>query len=281
MTKFDQILVVAGEDLIGLKEVILNSNKFLQPNKIFIIAPKDDITKYGKFYQDIHNVVMVIESDILDIDSIAWDNFNLPEMSQRKFWYYQQFLKMSFSYSTHLESDHYLIWDADTLPIREMLFFENNSTSLTVSENEYHQEYFDNIHKIFDNEIKLYSKSFISQHLMVTKEHMLDMLQQISSDNYCDILLSKLSGKTGSLFSEYETYANYVLNNYAGMYTIKSRPWYRKGGYLVDNIKGLNKYSSRYEYMAFEKHDFHKSKLSKLSVRVKFFVRNLISMRIM
>ncbi len=54
-----------------------------------------------------------------------------------------------------------------------------------------------------------------------------------------------------------------------------------KGGYLVDNIKGLNKYSSRYEYMAFEKHDFHKSKLSKLSVRVKFFVRNLISMRIM
>jgi len=256
---FDMILVVAGEDYRILDIVIRNSNKYICPNNIYIITPKKDINIHKERFLNYPNVIFIDEREIVDIDKIDFEKFNFPGFPNRRFWYYQQFLKMGFSYSKYCKSDYYLIWDADTIPLNPLKFISNdNKIFLTTSDGEYHKEYFINIHKILNKKIQIYHKSFISQHLFVKKEHMINLIKQIGDiekQEWINSLLSKLSGKSQSLFSEYETYANFVLNFYKDEYVIRKLSWFRRGAYIVNDINKIDDFGKYYDFIAYEKSD--------------------------
>ena len=268
--KFDMILVVTGDDFKNLELVVRNSKLYIKPDKIYIISPLAHINKNIKKFKNEEKLIWVDERDILDIKEINFNQANLLDMPERKFWYYQQFLKMAFSYSSHCLKGHYLIWDADTIPLKKMRFFdENGKIYLTSSKYEYHNDYYHNIKVLLGEDMGIYSKSFISQHLMVSKKDMLSLIERLGSlDNakWINLLLSKIDGKSQSLFSEYETYCNFVLNEYTNSYNVRELEWFRKGAYLtkVHSVKKLSKY---YFYIAIEKTD---------KSIVNFFIYNTI-----
>lgn len=256
---FDMILVVAGEDYRILDIVVRNSNKYICPNNIYIITPKKDIDIHEERFLNHPNVIFIDEKEIVDIDGIDFKKLNLPGFPKRRFWYYQQFLKMGFSYSKYCSNEYYLIWDADTVPLNPLEFISNtNKIFLTTSNNEYHKDYFISINNILNTKVKIYNKSFISQHLFVKKKHMTSLIKQcgnIEKHEWINSLLSKLSGKSQSLFSEYETYANYVLNFYREEYEIRKLKWFRRGAYIVNNINKIDDFGKYYDFIAYEKSD--------------------------
>ena len=58
-------------------------------------------------------------------------------------WYFQQFLKMA--YALICEEPNYLIWDADTIPLKKYDTEKLNFDVIT----EYRKAYFDTINKLF------------------------------------------------------------------------------------------------------------------------------------
>ena len=225
--KFDVILVCKGEDFKHIDIVVENINKFFNVGSIHIICPAEDIAQHRLLGKQIRNLQFVDENRLLLMQSLNLDQYQLPGFPSRRFWYYQQFLKIAFCVSKLSSNEHVLIWDADTLPLRNINFIVSHKIQLTISNDEFHQPYFDTIHKLFGENFKTQNKSFISQHLMVNCEHMRQMLNELEKNFSCswpEAIMSNLNGTSHGLFSEYETYANYVLQTYPNKYEVRQLP---------------------------------------------------------
>ena len=250
------ILVVKGEDYKNINLVINNARRFIKPDIIYIITPYEDMIKYNDII-DNKNFFFINEKLILDINSIDFSNGTIPGMPERRFWYYQQFLKMAFAYSDYCKKNYYLIWDADTVPLKPIDFFKNDKVYLTISQDEYNNTYFDNI-RILLNNINIYKHSFISQHLMVNKNIMCNLISELGNkDNWCTNVMNKVKGNRKSVFSEYETYANYVLSRYPEYYEVRSLKWFRHCKEIINYYKSIDSLSKYYYFISFEKNKVH------------------------
>lgn len=79
--------------------------------------------------------------------------------------------------------------------------------------------------------------SYIAEHMMFQKSAMLSMLKEISKcnisgDNWIEKIVNATEPKEVNSFSEFETYGNYCLNRYPGMYAIRQLNTFRKAGYI-------------------------------------------------
>ncbi|MBD3843756.1 MAG: hypothetical protein IE909_18150 [Campylobacterales bacterium] len=255
---FDAILVVAGDDYKNINVVIESVKKFIEPDIVYIISPYKDLQKNKKNIEVYDFVKLVDENDVLNIQDVNFDDCHIPGMPERRFWYYQQFLKLGFGLTNISTKEHYLIWDADTVPIKEIEFFSNDGRIfLTESDYEYHFDYFKNI-KYLLGDIKLHNKSFISQHLMVNKVHLKSFMRELkkSSDlSWYNFIVSSLRGSSQSLFSEYETFSNYVINRFIENYEVREVSWFRHANCLNVNVQNLELLASYYSYVSLEKFD--------------------------
>lgn len=103
--------------------------KNINPNSIFIIT---DIKK-SRFISDKikkEPVCRILDENKL-IDSLSYSLVKQylemhASVPQRPGWFLQQFIKMAFSLSPYCKCDYYLSWDADTIPLRRLSFFEMN-----------------------------------------------------------------------------------------------------------------------------------------------------------
>ena len=148
-------------------------------------------------------------------------------------WYYQQLIKYSFSFH-HPEVPYYLIWDADTIPLRPLSFFSSEGKSLLTESDELHLPYRESYQRLFLEEPPAGLKSFIAQHMMMKKSIVQEMLTKIDAnfperDSWAWKLMRTLPSKGVNLFSEYETYGWYASLHYPGQISRIDRPWLRDG----------------------------------------------------
>lgn len=162
----------------------------------------------------------------------------------RSNWYFQQFLKMAYAYLC--DDDFYIVWDADTVPVRSIELFQGEKPLFSCCD-DYRKDYFETLEKLFHGEVKKQSpKSFIVEHMVIKTSYMREMIHSIEQDNklngtyfYEKIIsvISRESIKTTG-FSEFETYANYVLTKHKDAYGIRQLKAFRFGliltGYKLD-----------------------------------------------
>ncbi len=157
----------------------------------------------------------------------------------RSNWYFQQFLKMAYALKCQEES--YLIWDADTIPLRKIDFFQDGKPQFSYCE-EYFPDYYNTIEKIFDGRMKKASdKCFIVEHMVILKSYMEEMLQRICENDklegkyFYEKILSAVDREAmkGSGFSEFETFATYMLTEHAGVYGMRKLKACRYGLVIV------------------------------------------------
>ena len=181
--------------------------------------------------------------------------------TNRVYWYYQQFLKMSFA--KICDKDFYLLWDSDTIPIIPLKMFNKGFPIFDMTK-EHHSPYFILLKQLIPN-IKFSKYSYISEHMIIKTEFMKSLINEIENNNniqgknFWEKILLSIDNEViiGSGFSEFETYGSFVDNYYKNYY--KHRIWTSNRDMVkyfgnIDNLcnKDLIWLSKDYNAISFE-----------------------------
>jgi len=261
------VLVAAGSDIPKSKNSILSLIKHTNITKFYLIFPEKDRKQAEILKKDLgeFNVELITENNIyegLNICKIKKILKNsLPSWPENHLagWYFQQFLKMSFSLSEYCVYEKYLIWDADTILLRPIVF-EEGEKILFRQGNEYHKFYFKTMSRWLEP-ARHQSVSHISQHMLINSRHMRELIGVIEMSGRVEWwahIIETLSGENPFEFSEYETYSNYCLSQHGDKYISRKSNWFRFGhAYLGTGMPAnkMVKLSKIYDFVAIEKWD--------------------------
>ncbi|MER5139602.1 MULTISPECIES: DUF6492 family protein [Enterobacterales] len=249
----DIVTVCAGKDLENITTCIESLQKNLNVNNIYIIT--NDISQVPKLNQ----VIAIDENEIITSEKLdELKKIHFPYFTSRFGWYLQQFLKMEFSRSPYCQGD-YLIWDADTILLKKINFHDGEKIIFTKGKeklNKYYVSTYTKLLGIPEGE----SFSLISQHLYIDNNIMKNMLYEIESKFSCyfgSAILNNIEGNSPSLFSEYETYANYYIYK-KNSYEIIDREWFRHAAAICKFGSSLKTIAEKFpncDYVAMEKFD--------------------------
>lgn len=236
--KFELIIPVAEGDLEVLKNSIHYLKLYLVPQKVIIISSAKAAEKVGW----LDKMVEFIDEDTL-YPGLTYGAIKIY-MEERGYasrkigWYFQQFLKMAYAY--RCKGEYYLSWDADTIPLRDISFFDAEDKPIFSLKKEYHKSYFDTIYRMLGLN-KMKTESFIAEHMLFKKDFMLELIDKIGKNRtktwFFNILENintedLISGSAG--FSEFETYGTYVAATYPNYYSFRTVRAIRNGKCYFD-----------------------------------------------
>ena len=241
---------------------------------------------YKRYIKGINNLIFIGDKKVEKLIRHKYQNFEIPlnfinenELidikrvknlikkrnefaTLRSGWYIQQFLKIE--YSKFCLDNYYLIWDSDTIPIKDVRMFNISGKPFFDVKTEYHEPYFITMKKVFPGLEKKWNYSFVSEHMLIKTEIMKNLIYRIEINNHISgdtwyekiINCIDINDLSFSGFSEFETYGTFVNKYYINTYDI--RPWkslregsqYYNPNYLTD--KDIQNISKNYDAISFE-----------------------------
>ena len=241
VSKLDLVIMLSKDHIDSFNDNIKFYRKYLNYTNLIIISPASSSHFINK-----DNSIRFINEDTL-VPKAAINKFLQVERSRTTFkdyWYEQQFLKMA--YSRICKNEYYLIWDADTIPIKSIQLFENEHPFFDMK-TEHWEPYFQTMKRLL-SKLTFSDRSYISEHQMIKTEYMKNLLDEIENNSelkgklFWEKILMAINSKDidGSGFSEYETYGTFVDSRYPNFYI--HRNWFslRIGSRFFDNAKNLN-----------------------------------------
>ena len=211
-------------------------------------------------------ISFIDEGELIDIPNLKknYQERHLPAIYEGNFgWYLQQFIKIA--YSKRCSDDYYLLWDSDTLPLKEVELFDKLGKPYFDYKAEYHKPYFETIGLLFTDLSKHIDYSFISEHMLINTAFMLALIKEVEdNDNligsgFEEKIINSMSIdlESGCSFSEFETYGNYVNTKFPGSYSLRRWRSMRYGGFYFStrdiNSNSIIWLSKRYDAISFEK----------------------------
>jgi hypothetical protein len=234
---FDSVICVAPQHLDISLRAIQSHHLFAHPRRIYIVTARRNFT----YFENALGARLPIQ--LLDEDKIfnGLTLHNIQEYfirrigwSDRAGWYFKQFLNMSMATLPDI-ADHYLVWDSDTVLLQPLNFFSPDGKVLINPKTKIHKPYFDIIRKILGLE-KQVDYSFISEHFMVDKCYMQELLDDIARKtsgkiSWFELILNSIDDQElyGSGFAEYETYGTYLAFKYRDSFECRPLKSIRNG----------------------------------------------------
>ena len=149
---------------------------------------------------------------------------NMPAMAHSRIgWYLQQFIKLAVLRQAR-KTENYLIWDADTIPMKNLFFFSSTGVVEFYAAKEFHTPYFTAIHKIL-NLGKIAPFSFIAQCFPCKGSWAIEFFNDIEKkfkSDYISSIISNINFEHQSGFSEYETLGTFIYKNFKNEIKIKN-----------------------------------------------------------
>jgi hypothetical protein len=173
-------------------------------------------------------IIFINENLIIDVNKVKQlIKIKNKFAVRRSGWYIQQFIKMNYCRLCH--NKYYLIWDSDTIPIKEVNMFSNEGKPIFDVKTEYHRPYFITLKKIFPELGKKNKFSFISEHMIINTNLMKNMIKRITfnknliGNTWYEKIINCIDIKDlpKSGFSEFETYGTFVKKYYKQIYNIR------------------------------------------------------------
>lgn len=238
--QFNVIIPAAYKDFHFLKKTIFYVAKNINPHKIFVILDMRLSRYVPKEVIDYEQVILVDENQVVSGVSFIHVR-NLLKMHglpiKRTGWFLQQFLKLGFCLSELCDTEYFLTWDADTLPLRKIDFFTKDGSPIFTKKKEYNQAYFDTLGKLLPLE-KTADFSYIAEHMMFNKTILREMLgviekSKVMGDKWFEKIVNATEPSEVNSFSEFETYGNFCLNYYPDKYKTQVLNTFRKAGYIA------------------------------------------------
>ena len=214
--------VSLARDIPIIKQNYASLKKFYKDIKIYIICPKSDLDIFKKklnyiefnFFNE-EEIISFKEFNNI-FDKIYVQSFFKDKMKNRLQWYYQQILKITFIIRfIKKENKKIIIWDADTIIIKKINFFDKDYSINYGSLFENHKPYFITTQSILGYLPKYYISSLIQFICMTKKEcdSFLDLLK--IKDIYNEDLAINLSNIVlKNIFKIQKTYNNSLFSEY-------------------------------------------------------------------
>lgn len=184
--------------------------------KIIVVAPES---------KKIRSVCRRLDCEFIFEDAVAplprRDVNCVVNGDDRSGWIFQQLIKLSVDRVS--TADYILVLDADTVLIRPHALRKGGRTVLFVT-TECHDPYFDAYARLLELP-RLGAESFIA-HYMLLERHKLaklrDAIQAVTKRPWYSAILATVdSAASASFFSEYETYGNFCLFNFADEFLLE------------------------------------------------------------
>ncbi len=247
---FDVVIPILKIDLPTFLKNIPYIQKHIPCKRIVVIG---NIELYDAV-KDNKDLVFIDEDKLyqgLSIQNIKNIKKQISGSSQRAGWYFQQFLKMA--YSTICKDDYYLIWDADTIPVRKIEFFDSKGLPYLdyTDYKSYDECYTSTQLAVLPNNFlkKIEHKSFITEHLLVNVQIMKQLIEDLTykspmrKGNFYENIMYSIPVNLINLsgFSEFECYAAYVLKTHPSSYSLRKWKNLRNAKtYIGDNVSKEN-----------------------------------------
>jgi len=248
-----------ARDLPVLEITAQKLGEYVSLKSLLVIAPARDC---GQISDRLGQRATVISEDgfIPGMTLAELRKLNRPHFPPAAGWYFQQFLKLQFAFQDP-DDDYYLIWDADTVPLRRLDFFDVAGRMLLTRAAEHHPPYFATYQRLLQASPHR-EFSLIAQHMVVQKSVAREMLAQIQQradggNHWAWSIMHHLPAEGDNLFSEYETYGHYLKNHYPDRVRFIERPWLRDGTEFTQGWtprrQDLKTLGQKYDYVAFER----------------------------
>lgn len=225
--------------------------------KLHVITARKN---FPKFRRQLAADIELIDEDALipDMTLAQLRLLPVPGFPRGAGWYFQQFLKLGYAFQNPSD-DYYLIWDADTVPLRPMEFFDEEDRMLFATGEEEHKPYFETYRKLL-REDPAREFSFITQHAIVQKSVAREMLAKVEAnfpgtESWAWKIVRNLEGTGNNLFSEFETLGHYVKNHYPARAAFRRLAWQREGSLKISGLPkpaDLRKLAEDNYFAAFE-----------------------------
>lgn len=234
--KYDVVIPLSRRDVPFIGRVVKYiRNNLVGAQYIYIITANRNLRKLS--YLGRFACVLIDEDKLLEGLSYTRVFLLLKKhgFEDRTGWFLQQYIKLGFALSKY-SKDYYLSWDADTLPLRKIVFFDNDHPVFTVK-NEHNPAYFFTIENIFGYK-KFMDYSFVSENMLFVKEIVYEMIQKIElnatkGNDWIERIIEECDYNHGrSPFSEFETYGTYCSQNYPGLYQTRKLCTFRHAGLI-------------------------------------------------
>ena len=232
------VIPINSRDFEKIKNICKFYKKYIKGINCLVLIGNEKIKHLIKENKYIFNMKFkfINEKSLLDIDKIKKLIVNKNKKAiGRSGWYIQQFLKME--YSNLCKEKYYLVWDSDTIPVKEIKMFNNEGKPYFDVKTEYHKPYFATMKKLIPELGKKYNYSFISEHMLIKTEIMKNLINlidknlNIPGDKWYEKIINSINinelKKSG--FSEFETYGTFVNVYYNHIYEIRHWKSLRKG----------------------------------------------------
>ena len=253
----DIVTTCRSADFPILRKTFAGLRRYVPFQKLYVITARRNIPKLQRaLTEDVH---FLDEDELIPGMTLAsLRDLSLPGLPKGAGWYFQQLLKFAFGFRKQ-EDDYYLIWDADTIPLRPLRFFDSSERMLFTTATEQNPAYFDNYRHLLREEPHR-EFSFISQHMIVQKSILRELLSKIESnfpgeDSWAWKIMRNLKGTSTNLFSEYETFGHFVKNHYPSRAAYRELSWLREGAhrsFRAPAQRDLERLGTQYDFVAFE-----------------------------
>lgn len=178
------------------------------------------------------------------------------ENEDRYGWYLQQLIKLEALKRLAEESRRGLIWDADTVPLQEISFFDPKPGLFFGDE--HHVPYFRAIDRLLTLDRKV-DRSFIAQCFPCEPDWILSFCAAIErkhSEPWWKAVIDSIDFRERSGFSEYETLGTFVSHHFPTEWEWNPQEWSRDGYSIFGSPKKAHQSSQRVDtglaFVAFE-----------------------------
>lgn len=185
----------------------------------------------------------------------------LKKKNKERFgWYFQQFIKIE-ALKNIKKDEIFVIWEADTIPLKKIIFFKSKKILFYKGNEHPHKPYFDLIKKSFSYN-RMIKYSLIAQCLAFKGVWMKSFFNYFIKNhkvNWKIFFINNIDFIEKSGFSEYETLGTFFYKNFGKNIKIIKNNWCRLGYSEVGSLNSFyfqkEKLSKKYCFISFENWD--------------------------
>jgi hypothetical protein len=269
------ISVCRAQDIDVWKISSVEILKNIRSDLYTLIVPKKDIEifkkKTPKEYQ-IHS------EDIYISKSIRILLKKKTKYNKKRFnWYLQQFIKIEAAKNIK-KDDIFVIWDADTIPLKKIIFYKSKKILFYKGLQPKHKPYFDLIEKTFlyDKNLKY---SLIAQCMAFKGAWIKSFYNYFIKKykvNWKIFYINNINFREQSGFSEFETLGNFFYKNFKNDIKFLKNNWCLLGYSEIRSLKNFQfqkkKLSKKYFFISFEKWDNQMFQFKRFFQKIFYFL---------
>lgn len=231
--------VCAGRDIDVWAVASKYIKRHIDAKNYVVIVPDREVEQFQKRTEKSFQVIG--ESECIGKYQDQIRHIAATGSKERLGWYLQQLIKISYL-ETAGDGDVFLIWDADTIPLKPLKFIDDDGALLYYRSDEFHQPYFSSISRLLGME-KRVNYSFIAQCFPIKGSWVRDFFSYIETRHrakWIEAVIESVDFREPCGFSEYETLGTYLTHAHPNEVRLAHGSWERCGRSLTGEVQYLD-----------------------------------------